>query len=148
MFFPARKVATFSSGASIFIGSMETARDLNFLRRNDIKLIVNCTRDVPFYSRGVAGIRLAIDDSPAESDTFLRDVPAVCQAIDQYVARGGNVLVHCAAGISRSASTCAAYLIMYNGMTAQQAISFIKSRKPECFGGNVFVKALSRLRRR
>ncbi len=40
-----------------------------------------------------------------------------------------KVVVHCIAGISRSASICAAYLIKHRGMSAIEALEFVRSRR-------------------
>jgi protein-tyrosine phosphatase len=52
------------------------------------------------------------------------------------------VVVHCRAGQQRSAAVMAAYL-MRKGMGLEQAIKYIKSRKPDAFYWNVnFMPAL------
>jgi imidazolonepropionase-like amidohydrolase len=148
MRYPVREIASFPSGASIFVGSEATAQNAKFMRNNDIGLIVNCSRDIPFFFADIDGIRLPIHDHPSERATFLKNIRAVCAKVDAAVTRGISVLIHCAAGISRSASCCAAYLILYCAMTPEEAISFIQSKKPETFGGDVFVPALATLRKK
>ncbi|EFX83149.1 hypothetical protein DAPPUDRAFT_302119 [Daphnia pulex] len=49
--------------------------------------------------------------------------------IDEALRSGGIVLVHCHAGISRSATIVAAFLMIKRGMTAQEAIRVIRSRR-------------------
>jgi len=49
----------------------------------------------------------------------------VIQEIDDGLKRGG-VLVHCAAGISRSASCVIAYLMEKKRMTFPSAINYVK----------------------
>ena len=44
--------------------------------------------------------------------------------------KNGCVLVHCAAGLSRSPSVAAAYLCRYAGMSLNEAVSLIRSRRP------------------
>ena len=46
--------------------------------------------------------------------------------IDQALQSGGRVLVHCHAGISRSATIVACYLMLKKSMTAQEAIRTIR----------------------
>lgn len=147
-FYPVRKIATFPSGASIYVGSEATAQNGRFLSTNRIGLIVNCTKDVPFYYPDLyRGIRLPVDDSPADVREFARHVKSVCATIDRFVRAGSSILIHCYAGISRSASCCAAFLVLYCGMSASQAVSFVRSKKPETFSnGEVFGSALRNLR--
>lgn len=49
--------------------------------------------------------------------------------IDEAICNGERVLVHCQAGRSRSASVIAAYLIKRCGITVDDAINFLKSRR-------------------
>ena len=50
--------------------------------------------------------------------------PECLKYIEKSIQEGGRVLVHCIAGISRSASVVIAYLIYKNGMTFTEALKF------------------------
>jgi protein-tyrosine phosphatase len=56
-------------------------------------------------------------------------------AIDDTLRSGKGVLVHCFAGVSRSASVVAAFLMAREGLTAAQAMARIRTTKPETFTG-------------
>lgn len=43
--------------------------------------------------------------------------------------KDGKVLVHCRAGISRSATICIAYLMVHNSLTLDQAFDFIREKR-------------------
>lgn len=53
----------------------------------------------------------------------------IFKEIDQGVMGANKVLVHCQAGVSRSASILAAYLINRFEVTSEQAIAFLKSKR-------------------
>lgn len=55
--------------------------------------------------------------------------PTATQFIHESLMNG-NVLVHCAAGISRSATIVIAYLIKYNKMTLEEALKYVQKRRP------------------
>ena len=55
---------------------------------------------------------------------------------------GGVVLVHCVAGISRSASLCLAYLMKYHRMSLKDAYNHIKDKRPQIRPNVSFVKQL------
>lgn len=47
------------------------------------------------------------------------------QFIDNALKNGGKVFVHCVVGISRSATIVIAYLIIYKGMNAAEALTHV-----------------------
>ena len=104
--------------------------------------VVNCTKDLPFVSD--YGVRIPVDDDLSDEAMhgLVQSLPSVLQSIDGVLSTGGKVVVHCRAGQQRSAAVMAAYL-MRKGMGLEQAIKYIKSRKPDAFYWNVnFMPAL------
>ncbi|CAG5124982.1 unnamed protein product, partial [Candidula unifasciata] len=69
-------------------------------------------------------LQIHIDDTPTARLGVYFDRCA--DKIDQVEARGGKTLVHCVAGISRSASICIAYLMKYKRMPLDQAYRHVK----------------------
>ena len=130
MHYPAKQVLPYK----LWIGSERDSEDVAAAHRHGVGLIVNCTRDIPFTVPGVKHLRVPLHDSPAETSTFLRHFPKAIKAIDDHLRKGDAVLVHCFAGISRSASVVAAYLMFREGLTPLQAMQRIKRAKPETFG--------------
>lgn len=62
---------------------------------------------------GLQTVRVQVDDVPSANLTPYFD--RVANKINEVASRGGRVLVHCMAGISRSSSLCIAYLMKYKG---------------------------------
>jgi atypical dual specificity phosphatase len=62
--------------------------------------------------------------------------------IDDATARGGRVLVHCAMGISRSATIVIAYLMYKYRVPLATAYNFVKARRPEINPNPGFMNAL------
>lgn len=56
--------------------------------------------------------------------------PKCFSFIDAAIARGGNVLCHCAGGISRSATVVLGYLITRHGMSFDQSLAHLRSVRP------------------
>lgn len=103
------------------------------MRKHKIRLIVDASKNIPFSFDRIPGYRVPVDDAPWENDTMLSHLPVVVRAIDDVLRHKRGVLVHCRAGMQRSATVVAAYIMWKRRMSAQQTIAFIKARKPETF---------------
>nr|XP_057905426.1 dual specificity protein phosphatase 16 [Doryrhamphus excisus] len=73
-------------------------------------------------------LRIPIDDSLR--DDLLPWIPQALRFIDTAMSSGASVLVHCAAGISRSPALAVAYIMYSLGMDLDQAYRFVKERRP------------------
>jgi len=125
----------------VWIGSRATAADPVFLKKNNIKFVVNCTKDVPKYS-DIPMLRVPVNDSPTDTEKMGKYLKMASLAIRDVTRYNGNVLIHCYAGMNRSATVTAAYLMTIKELTAQQAIDIIKKKKPETFTPMNFRPAL------
>lgn len=85
-------------------------------------------------------MQLPILDSPKFD--ILAHLPRAVDFVDDALSGGGRVLVHCQAGISRSATVVAAYLIASRGVSPQTALEIIRKARP-CIQPNFgFIKQL------
>ncbi|XP_023262845.1 dual specificity protein phosphatase 8-like [Seriola lalandi dorsalis] len=73
-------------------------------------------------------LRIPIDDSLW--DDLLPWIPQALNFIDAAMSSGASVLVHCAAGISRSPALAVAYIMYSLGMDLDHAYRFVKERRP------------------
>ncbi|KAM9843242.1 uncharacterized protein ACBR49_012463 [Aulostomus maculatus] len=73
-------------------------------------------------------LRIPIDDSLWAD--LLPWIPQALHFIDAAMSSGASVLVHCAAGISRSPALAVAYIMYSLGMDLDQAYRFVKERRP------------------
>ena len=85
--------------------SLHAAMEPELLTEHNITHTVSILQDWP--STGPHHLSIHLDD--AEMENLLVQLPRVCDFIDQAVASGGVVLVHCLGGVSRSASCVIAY---------------------------------------
>lgn len=83
---------------------------------------------------GVPVFRVNVWDGEGGITKYLDDV---VKFISEHI-RNGCVLIHCAAGISRSVSIAIAYLCAVCGMDISEAESFIKDRREQAFPSDVF----------
>lgn len=73
-------------------------------------------------------LRIPIDDSLR--DDLLPWIPQALHFIDGAMSLGCSVLVHCAAGISRSPALAVAYVMYSMKMDLDNAYRFVKERRP------------------
>ncbi len=81
-----------------------------------------------------------VEDAPIQ--TLFREVHEIIQKAE---SENKTVLVHCAAGISRSASLVIAHLMLKHKWTFQQAHYSVKLKRPIITPNDGFVKALKEL---
>jgi protein-tyrosine phosphatase len=101
----------------LYLGNRESARDLARLREAGITHVVNCTDELPNYHDGhlvYLALRLR-DPDPG----LCKHLARVCDFIDR-ARKGGRVLVHCFAAVSRSPSVVLAYLC-HQGHSLEEA---------------------------
>lgn len=58
------------------------------------------------------------------------------------ISEGGGVLVHCAAGVSRSTALTLAYMMREHRMTLREALSAMRERRPIVWPNEGFVASL------
>ena len=131
----------------LWIGSLADSKDREFVDSEGIRLIVNCTYNLPRHfkgdSRNIAYVTVPVRDNRIDVPKMSRHLPGAVAAIQKHRRRGDPVLIHCFAGISRSATVCAAYLMAEKDLTVPEAIQYIRDQKPETFGPRpVFKKSL------
>ncbi|GBF92500.1 dual specificity phosphatase-like [Raphidocelis subcapitata] len=73
-------------------------------------------------------MNLQVQDLPGED--LVAHFPKCFAFIDAAIARGGNVLCHCAGGVSRSATVVLGYLMTRRGMSYDQSIAHLRLARP------------------
>ncbi|SIP86158.1 Dual specificity protein phosphatase 16 / mitogen-activated protein kinase phosphatase 7 [Pacmanvirus A23] len=109
----------------IYIGSLATAQSNDCIKAMNIKAIVNLSGYK--YITNVPVLNIEMDDAlvtPQLMETYIKKFAIGVSAITAARAEGYNVLIHCAAGINRSATLIAFYLISigYNYEQAYAAL--------------------------
>ncbi|ALC46256.1 CG15528 [Drosophila busckii] len=66
----------------------------------------------------------------------------VADLIEQVRLSGGSSLVHCVAGVSRSATLCLAYLMKHSGMSLREAYMHVQAIRPQVRPNSGFFQQL------
>jgi len=121
----------------IWLGSFQAARDDEWLRSHGIQIVFNCTKDLAFKPCETveARYRVPVHDNlePEEIRALSSYSAATAFEIVKHYKEGKTILIHCAAGVQRSAACTAFFLISLTGCSAENAIKYIKSKRPVAF---------------
>lgn len=124
----------------LWLGNKGASQDVQWLRANQIGAIFNCTKDLPFVQGVVPHMyRIPVDDNlqPDEIRNLGGWAWEICLKVNRERTQGNRILVHCFAGMQRSAAVVAMVLIANYRCSTDEAIAFIKSRRPVAFFGHV-----------
>lgn len=112
----------------LYLGSARDAARKEQLQQLGITALLNVTQFCPNLYQEVFEYKCI----PVR-DTGCEDIGAYFQEsiqfIDQVKAQNGKVLVHCQAGVSRSATICIAYLMSTRRLRMEEAYKYVKSRR-------------------
>uniref|UniRef100_A0A3B3Y3N9 Uncharacterized protein n=1 Tax=Poecilia mexicana TaxID=48701 RepID=A0A3B3Y3N9_9TELE len=114
----------------LFLSSSRAAKDCSQVTGNGITCIINATetKNDAAPPPGVEYIHIPVPDSPQSP---LRDhFDQVADKIQSTAEGHGCTLVHCNAGVSRSAALCLAYLMKHRGASLLEAHRLLKSCRP------------------
>jgi hypothetical protein len=123
---------------NIYLGNYVDSSSEEFIQGANINVIINCTKDSLFYFKEHEvkyKYRIPVDDDRHENSLIImfRYLSSIVDIIRFHVMRGDHIYVHCHAGMQRSACVVAAYLIRHYKMTPQEAVSFIRNKRPIAF---------------
>ena len=109
----------------LYLGDAENAASLS----DNITHVLNVSNDIPFSNPNLKTKRIPISDTERSRITpYFEETKAF---IDDAKNSGGCVLVHCAAGISRSASIVIAYMMQSFNITMLDAIAFVRQYRQQ-----------------
>lgn len=111
---------------NIYLGNAYNAANYETLQDSNIKHIINITNNIPNYYEDHFQYKNYVmkDNNESSISEYLDDSY-------QFITRNKdeNVLVHCYAGSSRSASLVLYYLIKKYNMTFENANTFLKNKR-------------------
>jgi hypothetical protein len=120
----------------LWLGNYESSQDKNFIMRNRITVIINCSKDLPFVKlNGILKYRVPVHDNldPFEINSMTKWIKKILPIIHYHYQQGRSILVHCAAGMQRSAIVVLSYLHQYHINDPAEALMKVKSKRVIAF---------------
>ncbi|KAF7239907.1 Dual specificity protein phosphatase 18 [Varanus komodoensis] len=127
--------------SSLYISNGEAANNKLFLYGNQITTVINVSVEVVnTYFPDIYYIHVPVTDCPTSPLYDFFD--PVADKIHSVELNQGRTLVHCVAGVSRSAALCIAYLMKYHSMSLVNAHTWVRSCRPIIRPNNGFWQQL------
>jgi len=119
----------------IWLGNKQAALNDKWLKEKNITVVFNASKDIPFSPRIKKQYRIPVDDNlqPEEIRNMTLWSHEVVYKVMKEHNEGNTILIHCFAGMQRSAAIMGMYLIAKKGMTWNQVIPYIQGIRPIAF---------------
>jgi protein tyrosine phosphatase len=158
---------------NLFLGSIESSQNFDFIKNNNISVIVNCSKDIVdsfslnllkpienapidvqnwLYENSyyIKYYRIPVDDNgkDQEIENFYEYTINLLYIIKNEYDKNKKILVHCLAGNQRSASFICAFIMLYKNISLNDSIKILLDKKPNVFffGSNInFIEALKKI---
>uniref|UniRef100_A0A0N7ZCS3 protein-tyrosine-phosphatase n=1 Tax=Scylla olivacea TaxID=85551 RepID=A0A0N7ZCS3_SCYOL len=131
----------------LYLGSQNDANNKQLLQGYNIlyELNVSISCPKPDFVQESHFMRIPVNDNFSEK--LLPYFNDAFNFIDKVREGGGCVLVHCLAGVSRSATVAIAYVMKHLSLPFEEAYMYVKSRRPTISPNINFVGQLAELDR-
>uniref|UniRef100_A0A8C8REG8 Dual specificity phosphatase 21 n=1 Tax=Pelusios castaneus TaxID=367368 RepID=A0A8C8REG8_9SAUR len=115
--------------SSLYLSNGAAANNKLLLFASQITTVINVSVEVvnTFYP-DIRYVHIPVTDTPFSRLCDYFD--PVADRIHSVDLQQGRTLIHCAAGVSRSAALCLAYLMKYHSMSLANAHAWVKSCRP------------------
>jgi len=119
----------------LWLGDKDASMDSEFLKREGITTVFNCTKELPFSPLIPRQYRVPVDDNlrKEELDHMYAWAPEIVTKVLREYGAGHTILVHCHAGKQRSAAVMAMTLLAKTGQTADATMAYLRQRRPVAF---------------
>ena len=105
-----------------------TALHPSSLAASGVTLVINVTKQLPILPvDGARSVRISVEDD--RNTNLYQHFDTISSMIREEAEQGGVVVIHCVAGVSRSATLCLAYLTKYYGSLGE-AWGHVKTIRP------------------
>ncbi|PVU93223.1 hypothetical protein BB561_003378 [Smittium simulii] len=127
-------------GDGIYVGSSRAEADLDALSTENITRVVSVLTDFQPSHKELEYLVIPELDMP--DSNLLQYFDTSYEFIHKAVSEKRHILIHCAAGQSRSTTITAAYLMKARNWAPEEALDYIKQSRPQINPNSGFIKQL------
>lgn len=109
----------------LYIGNIRDSKDQEQLQANEITHIISIHDNAKQLYQDKKYLCIQASDSPDQN--ISQYFPQCNEFIHRARTNGGNVLIHCLAGVSRSATVAAAYIMSSTSLNARDAVKVVRT---------------------
>ena len=111
---------------NIYLGGNDAASDENYLKQYNITTVINCAEEIVSVYKDIKFLELNLYDS------FNQPLFPKFEVAYKFIKKNSknNILIHCALGVSRSASLVAFYMMKEKGWDYDICYNYMKERRP------------------
>jgi len=116
----------------IFIGDCIASKDREFLKNNNINVIVNCSQHIEFIKCSkIKKYRVNLNDDMCYSTIVLmvKYFKYLIPILNKHIENGDKILIHCRCGMQRSATILAGLLMYRYKIGKWEAMRIIKAKR-------------------
>lgn len=135
----------------LYICDYKDMEDHRILKAHSITHVINCaagldTASFPFL-KGTHKLEFEDEDESSYLEKASAMIREGAHMLQEFFGPGHTVAVHCMAGISRSPSVVIAWLILYRGMSYEDAFSLVIRRRSFIRPNTLFTRILKNLKK-
>ncbi len=127
----------------LFIGSKKDALDIEWIRSENITSVLNVAKstfDINYDDPNIEVMKIPLEDHPTENIDLELDIGYSFINLTRLSNR--NILIHCAAGISRSATFLIYYLMKKYKMSLEDALNLAREKRKKIRPNGGFLNVL------
>ncbi|XP_066929895.1 dual specificity protein phosphatase 12-like [Clytia hemisphaerica] len=125
----------------LYLSNITAAKNQQLLQQNIISIVLTVDAQ-PLGGSGGEIENIYIEMNDDLKTNLVEKLPQCIDVIEDCVMEKRNILVHCHAGVSRSASVVIAYVMKSRGLSLRHASDHVKSRKQDVMPNPCFMYQL------
>ena len=118
---------------NLFLGNYLASKNKYFIKKKNIKGIINVTIKIPNYLKKIDYLRIPVENKKKYINIFKNNLENIVPFVDKYLDKNKGILIHCKSGHRRSVCVVAYYLMKKYNIELDVILKYIKKKRPTIF---------------